>query len=199
MTVNKAPIRIVLGPDPTSLGPDAVRLLSGGRGSMSFFLGDNALRRRVLAPRLRWKQVVVAMRGRKVLGFASFKCHGRGGPYAPRLRDFVEVHGWSGWWRWLGFWLVEARDIPVGFYLYGVKVDRRFRGLGIARMLLDAISEEARRQGARHVELEVTESHPRAQDIYARYGFVPHRVLALGWLRRLFRFSRVTVMRLPLD
>lgn len=196
--MNEIPIRIVLGPDPETLGPDAIRLLSGGRGSMRFFLGDNALRRQVLAPRLRWQQVIVAIRGTQVVGFAAFKCNGRGGPYAPSLTDFTKVHGRNAWWRWLGFWLVEARDIPVDFYLYGVKVDRRFRGLGIARMLLDAVSNEARRQGAQYVELEVTENHPRAQDVYARYGFLPHRVLSLGWLGRLLRFSRVTVMRLSL-
>ena len=73
-------IRIVVGPDPNELEPDAFRLLSSGRGTLRFVLGHDPVRRRVLEPGLRCDQVIVAQRGRTVLGFAAFKCYGRGGP-----------------------------------------------------------------------------------------------------------------------
>jgi len=196
---NASEIRIVVGPDPTELGPDAFRLLSSGRGTLRFTLGDDDIRRRVLEPGLRWEQVIVAQRGRRILGFAAFKCRGLGGPYAPSLGDFARVHGLSCWWRWLVFWLVEARDIPAEFYLYSLKIDRRFRGLGVARMLLDAVSAEARRRGAHHVELEVTDKHAKAQALYERYGYITHHTMRLGAIRRLFGFDKVQTMRLPLN
>lgn len=196
---NAPEIRIVVGPDPTELGPGAFRLLSSGRGTLRFTLGDDDIRRRVLEPGLRWEQVIVAQRGRRILGFAAFKCRGRGGPYAPSLGDFARVHGLSCWWRWLVFWLIEARDIRTEFYLYSFKIDRNSRGQGIARLLLDAVSAEARRRGARHVELEVTDKHAKAQALYAHYGYRPRRTKRLGWVRRIFGFDKVQTMRLPLD
>ena len=192
-------IRIVVGPDPAQLEQAAFDLLSSGRGTLRFCLGDDHVRRKVLGPGLRWKQVIVAQQGSKVLGFAAFKCYGRGGPYAPSLRDFLETHGRSGIWRWLVFWVIEARDVPAGFYLYSFKIDRRARGQGIARMLLDAVSAEARRRGARHVELEVTDKHAKAQALYAHYGYRLRHTMRLGRIRRIFGFDKLRTMRLPLD
>jgi ribosomal protein S18 acetylase RimI-like enzyme len=192
-------IHIVVGPDPTRLEPGAFDLLSSGRGTLRFCLGDDDIRRQLLGPGLRWEQVIVAQQGRRVLGFAAFKCRGRGGPYAPSLRDFIKVHGFSGWWRWLVFWLIEARDIRAEFYLYSFKIDRHSRGQGVARLLLDAVSAEARRRGVRYVELEVTDKHAKAQALYAHYGYRPRHTKQLGWVRRIFGFDKVRSMRLPLE
>lgn len=197
----KAPaaLRIVVSPCHEDINPSARRLLARARGSMGFLLGDIDQRNRVLERGLRWEQVILAMRGETAVGFASFKCRGRGGPYAPTFADFYRVHGAGACWRLPLFWLSELRDCRSGFYLYGVKVDRRHRGRGIAKALLDAVRDEAVKRGASFVELEVTESHPRAQLIYERYGYVARKTYALGWFNRFFKFSRVTVMRLPLD
>ncbi len=47
----------------------------------------------------------------------------------------------------------------------------RFEGQGIGRAMLTELLREARRRGADNVMLEVRADNPRAQDLYARYGF----------------------------
>lgn len=47
----------------------------------------------------------------------------------------------------------------------------RFEGQGIGRAMLTELLREARRRGADNVMLEVRADNPRAQYLYARYGF----------------------------
>ncbi len=47
----------------------------------------------------------------------------------------------------------------------------RFEGQGIGRAMLTELLGEARRRGADNVMLEVRADNPRAQKLYARYGF----------------------------
>lgn len=192
-------VRILVSPSPAQIDESARRLLARGRGSMGFILGDGNTRYRLLADSLRWQQVILAMDGNRAIGFASFKCRGRGGPYAPSLKHFLKTHGWSALWRYPAFLLSESRDIGSGFYLYGVKVDKRYRGHGVSKILLDAVHKEARRRKATYIDLEVTDKHGRAQQIYERYGYKLRKTRRLGWLRKFFSFSSVDVMRLPLD
>ncbi len=48
----------------------------------------------------------------------------------------------------------------------------RFEGQGIGRAMLTELLAEARRRGADNVMLEVRADNPRAQLLYARFGFV---------------------------
>lgn len=191
-------VRIIVSPSPAQIDESARRLLARGRGSMGFILGDADTRYRLLSSSLRWQQVILALDGNRAIGFASFKCRGRGGPYAPSLKDFLKIHGWSTLWRYPAFLLSESRDAGSGFYLYGVKVDKRYRGHGVSKILLDAIHEEARRRKADYIDLEVTNKHGRAQQIYERYGYKLLKTRRLGWLGKFFSFSSVDVMRLTL-
>ncbi|WP_125610339.1 ribosomal protein S18-alanine N-acetyltransferase [Specibacter cremeus] len=69
-----------------------------------------------------------------------------------------------------------------------------FEGRGIARAMLDELIAEAGRRGADDVMLEVSAANPRAQRLYARYGF-EH----IHTRRRYYRDgSDGLVMRLPL-
>ncbi|MFJ6001386.1 ribosomal protein S18-alanine N-acetyltransferase [Arthrobacter sp. NPDC092385] len=47
----------------------------------------------------------------------------------------------------------------------------RFEGQGIGRAMLTELLAEARRRGADNVMLEVRADNPRAQNLYARFGF----------------------------
>jgi ribosomal-protein-alanine N-acetyltransferase len=47
----------------------------------------------------------------------------------------------------------------------------RFEGRGIGRAMLTELLAEARRRGADNVMLEVRADNPRAQNLYARFGF----------------------------
>jgi ribosomal protein S18 acetylase RimI-like enzyme len=190
-------IRIAIAPhNPNG---SAVRMLASGRGSLHRALGDIDSRARLFSPGLRWQQVIVATHRGRAVGFAAFKCHGRGGPYAPKLGDFLSVYGVGGLWRYLAFWVAEGRDIRSEFYLYGIKISPRYRGQGLARRLLDAAAAEARRRGASHVELEVLDRHHKAELVYAHYGYTVYRRRRLGWLSRVLGFGTITTMRLPLD
>lgn len=184
---------------PHNPASSAIRLLASGRGSLHRALGDINTRARLFSPSLRWQQVILAMHRGRAVGFAAFKCHGRGGPYAPKLRDFLSIYGISGLWRYLAFWLAESRDVRSEFYLYGIKVHARYRGHGLARRLLDTATAEANMRGAKHIELEVLDRHHKAEQIYAHYGYVVHRRRRLRWLSQLLGFATITTMRLPLD
>lgn len=53
----------------------------------------------------------------------------------------------------------------------GVRPDRQGEGVGTA--LLSELVDEAGRRGARRLALEVRADNPRAQRLYARFGFEP--------------------------
>lgn len=57
------------------------------------------------------------------------------------------------------------------------------RGAGIGERLLHAAIEHARAAGAAAIDLEVDADHQRAEGLYARNGFMPHR--RARWYRRL--------------
>lgn len=59
---------------------------------------------------------------------------------------------------------------PIGD-IQTIGVEPEFGGRGIARAMLAELLAEARRRGARAVMLEVSAVNPRAQELYARFGF----------------------------
>lgn len=60
---------------------------------------------------------------------------------------------------------------PGSSWLVGMWVAAHARGTGTADVLVEAVMDEARRQGLRRVLLEVAESNPRAAAAYRRLGF----------------------------
>ncbi len=54
----------------------------------------------------------------------------------------------------------------------GLAVAPAARGRGIASALLDAVTEEARRRGARKVSLHTFSTNTAARRLYARHGYV---------------------------
>ncbi|QLE71764.1 GNAT family N-acetyltransferase [Streptomyces rectiverticillatus] len=61
--------------------------------------------------------------------------------------------------------------------IQGLAVDDAFRGQGVARALLRAAGEEARRQGAVRLTLRVLGHNAPARSLYASEGFVVEGVL----------------------
>ncbi len=59
---------------------------------------------------------------------------------------------------------------PIGD-IQTIGVLAEFEGRGIARAMLDELIAEAARRGAQDIMLEVSSTNPRAQRLYARYGF----------------------------
>jgi ribosomal protein S18 acetylase RimI-like enzyme len=68
-------------------------------------------------------------------------------------------------------WLEELYVMPA------------YRERGIGRQLLDAVCQRAAELGCAAIDLEVEEEHARAQHLYEREGFHPHR--RHRWVRLL--------------
>jgi GNAT superfamily N-acetyltransferase len=66
-------------------------------------------------------------------------------------------------------------------------VTREHRRLGVARTLLAAAEEEARRRGLSHISLMVTEASEPARALYAQAGFSDERVLMTKQIGRAAR------------
>lgn len=57
-------------------------------------------------------------------------------------------------------------------YVQTIAVARAYQRRGIGTVLLQALIGEARRRGARRLDLEVRADNPVAQALYAKHGFV---------------------------
>ncbi len=86
--------------------------------------------------------------------------------FQPDTRRYivVEVDG-----RIVGYAGLMVIDTTADIQTIGVLP--HFEGQGMGRAMLTELIEEARRRGADTVMLEVRADNPRAQDLYARYGF----------------------------
>ena len=62
---------------------------------------------------------------------------------------------------------------PGDCALYGMWVDPGFRGAGVGRALVDAVTAQARAAGKRRVVLHVVSDKDPAGRLYQRAGFVP--------------------------
>lgn len=174
--------RIVLGSSLPSTDEQLARLVTAGRGSLAFILGDDASRYRLLAPSINWDRVLLAFRGDTALGYAAFKSQCKG-PFSPALRAFTGQFGWvSGCLRYGLFQLFERRECRYRFFLYGLRVSKPARHHGVATALLGEVCAQARQAGAREVELEVQQHNLRAQRLYLKNGF---NVVGRPWLPAL--------------
>jgi ribosomal-protein-alanine N-acetyltransferase len=86
--------------------------------------------------------------------------------FQPDTRRYIvaEVDGSA-----VGYAGVMVIDTTADIQTIGVLP--RFEGQGIGRAMLRELLDEARRRGAETVMLEVRADNPRAQQLYARFGF----------------------------
>ncbi|KAF7599112.1 MAG: GNAT family N-acetyltransferase [Candidatus Dactylopiibacterium carminicum] len=188
--------RIVAPNSVAEVDRTGLRLVATGRGLLRKLLGEADDRHRLFCDCIRWDRVLlIVSESGETGGFVTFKQQGRG-PYTPALRTFQKVFGlWSGLWRFLAFWLLEARDLGNGFYIYGLKVSVHHRREGLARLLVAAVEQEAWRRGACHVTLEVGEENIPARTLYESLGYARYRTISLRGLSRFFPFSRLHRLR----
>ncbi|WP_313395477.1 MULTISPECIES: GNAT family N-acetyltransferase [unclassified Pseudomonas] len=167
-------VHIVLGSDlaaERATDPALAQLLSQGRGSLAFLLGDSASRLRLLGAGIHWDRVLLAFDGERAVGFAAFK-HARRGPFGLHWRPFVREFGLlAGSVRFAGFCLSELREWRYGFLLYGLRVERSARNLGIGQALVQACCTHAAGLGFARIDLEVPLNNPRARRLYQHNGF----------------------------
>lgn len=82
---------------------------------------------------------------------------------------------------------------PGSVRLVAMYVSPEARGTGCAFLLLDAVTEAARTEGARHLVLDVTDVNPVATRCYSRYGFRP-----TGATRPLLHTPQITEIEMVL-
>ena len=133
----------------------------------------------------------------RVIGLAGFKT-ATGAFVAGGLRDLAAHYGWAGaMWR-AGILSLLERDVEnTNFLADGIAVDARARGQGVGTALLDALGAEARRRNYPAVRLDVIDTNPRAQALYARVGFTAVKTTSIGPLRHVFGFRHSVTMIRP--
>lgn len=167
-------VAIVLG---SSLTPDLItepklsRLVTDGRGSLAFIIGNSATRQRLLGDSIHWDRILLAFEDGQAVGYAALKYQMRG-PFALRAKPFIREFGWlSGTLRFAAFCLSEWREWRYPFLLYGLRVRKSARNHGIASALLQACSKQAATCGFTAVYLEVPLANDRARHLYLQNGF----------------------------
>ena len=76
----------------------------------------------------------------------------------------------------------------------GIFVASHARGQGVGTALLDAVCQEAAKQGYTQVRLDVINTNPRAKALYLKEGFQELETTDIGPLRHIFRFRSATKM-----
>lgn len=180
--------------------PALAQLLTQGRGSLAFLLGDGACRYRLLRESIHWDRVLLAFDGDTPVGFAALKHHRRG-PFALHWRPFIREFGvLGGAARFFGFCLSEWREWGYPFLLYGLRVDKRARNHGVGSALVQACCDHALQAGFTEVDLEVPLDNARAQRLYLHNGFALRRRRWVPFppVRGMHRMLRAPGMTSPL-
>ncbi|WP_298258755.1 GNAT family N-acetyltransferase [uncultured Litoreibacter sp.] len=137
---------------------------------------------------------ICALEGSQLLGVAGYKTP-QGGLVGGDLSDLTPIYGrFGGLWRGLMLDQLE-RDLTDGQLLMdGIFVDEAARGKGVGTALLDAVVLHAQSGGFAQVRLDVIDSNPRAQALYARQGFEACGEVDAWPLHRVFGFRKATTM-----
>ncbi|WP_245924940.1 GNAT family N-acetyltransferase [Aliiruegeria haliotis] len=132
-----------------------------------------------------------------LLGVAGYKTQ-RGGFVAATYGDLARVYGAIGAvWRGV---LLDLTDRPMAegqFLMDGIFVASDARGRGVGTTLIEAIMQEAARQGMQTVRLDVIDRNPRARALYERLGFIPTGKVRTRPFGRIFGFREATTMTCP--
>lgn len=164
-------------------------------GKLSKLLGPEARALAFLGPVLDPSHcLTVSDPNGQLLGIAGIKTT-QGALVGGSGADLARVYGTLGTlWRGPLLSMLERAVEPDLLLMDGIAVSPDARGLGIGTQLLDAVVEEAARQGKHAVRLDVINTNPRAKALHERRGFVAkgkERTFPFGWL---FGFSSATRM-----
>jgi ribosomal protein S18 acetylase RimI-like enzyme len=91
-----------------------------------------------------------------------------------QLRGEVEVLvGEVNGLRLVAFGAVDFRVYPDAGKLWMLIVDDSWRGLGVGRLLLEALEARVRSRGLPHARLQVEHDNPVARGVYESCGYTP--------------------------
>lgn len=187
---------VLVGPlVPGPIQDQVLDLAATGRAGLAALLGDAAQRHALFRPRIRPDCFLAATVEGKLAGYLSLKV-GQRGPFAPRLADFVRLHGWRrGAHAFAVFSVIEARSMAPagGAYVYGVDVLEAFRGRarfpphGVAGALVQAALARAAALGLARLDMEVRA--PASAAMFRRMGAKPVVARPLSLTRLLMATS----------
>lgn len=186
--------------------PQAIALFDEAfEQKMTLAIADVAVRRRFFGKIFSGQACLGALKDGKVIGAAGFQTPtdafsggltGRGVPWATVRRHL----GFLQSIRAALFFKLFERETDVDTLLMdGIFVDEAARGLGIGRMLLDALVAYGAEHGFKQVKLGVIDTNPRAKALYERVGFVVQARKKMGVLKWLLGFGCYDIMIRPTD
>ena len=88
-----------------------------------------------------------------------------------RLRDHAQFALFVSGAAWPAGLIAAHRERPDTVYLYSLWLDPRVRGRGLARRLVGATLDWARRSGVRTVTLRMSPDNTVARSLYEGFGF----------------------------
>jgi ribosomal protein S18 acetylase RimI-like enzyme len=159
-------------------------------GKLGRVMGPETKARVFLNRVMRADHCIVALDdGGQIVGLAGYKT--QGGSFAGGTEaDLRAVFGPMGaTWRGALLALLGRDTEDDRFLLDGLCVSADLRGQGIGVRLIEAICLEARAQGYEAVQLDVTNTNPRARALYERCGFQLDSSSKIGALRLVFGFA----------
>ncbi len=185
---------------PERFRADAAELYDQAFGEKFAVAVRSAARRRLLLEHsLMPDYAIVALADDRIIGIAGL--HTSEGSLTGGI-------GYAGLLSRLGF--VEGNRAALLFSLYarnpargellmdGIAVHRDARGQGVGGRLLDAVAEYGLAHGFKRVRLDVIDTNPNAQKLYARKGFKAIKTDHVPYVRWLLKFGASTTMELPL-
>ncbi len=116
--------------------------------------------------------------------------------YAWRAEDFREILGrFHGAIKYFLAQKMRGESIIEGaIRIDQLAVAQEMRGRGVGTALLAATEDYARDHGFESVQLEVTDTNPRARSLYERVGYEAVETKHIPLLRPLIGFSAYTIM-----
>ncbi len=120
----------------------------------------------------------------------------------PTFKTMKRLYGpLGGCIRLLKLALLDHSTADDELYIEGIAVDPEQRSKGIGASLMAMAEDRARSLGLKRVTLEVIDTNPRAEALYARIGFRPIKselITPIRWLIP-FPFREVTLMEKRLN
>ena len=148
-----------------------IKLVSSGKETLRFCIGDAQVQSRVLGQSINWDRVILARKKGRPVGYLSFFMAGYG-PFNVSRKSFTDEFGVaSGTLRFLVYKYLERRCTRPPVYVYKMAVNRALRGSGIGSGLMAFLFAHAIAGGRGSVELEVFAKNRNAIEFYKNIGF----------------------------
>jgi ribosomal protein S18 acetylase RimI-like enzyme len=187
---------LALGESPSAVD---IRLVSSGKATLRFCVGNEETQSRVFVNAINWNRVILAKENGKTIGFLSFFQDGFG-PFNVGRNAFTKEFGpVPGVFRFWAYKLLEKRCARPACYVYKLGVVGRMRNSGIGSSMMACLISHASAAGLASIELDVFGKNIRAAELYARAGFLETGKIDLKILKKFLPDATIIRMKKCLD